>query len=60
MSTPQKSVQGLNQCRMERQAAIMLELLESLACQQASHVEKMEENQYAVDQFREVSLIRPR
>ncbi len=60
MSKLQKPAQKLNQCRMKRQTAIMLELLESLVCQQASYVEKMEENQYAVDQFREVSLIRSR
>ena len=60
MRKPKKPVPELNQCRMERQAAIMLELLEWLVCQQANYVEKIEENQYAVDQFWEVSLIRSR
>ena len=36
----------------------MIKSLESLVCQQANYVEKMEENLYAVDQFRKVSLIR--
>jgi hypothetical protein len=45
---------------MEPEAAIMLELLELLMCQRANYVEKMEDNQYAVEQFREVSLIRSR
>jgi len=38
----------------------MLELLELPVCRQANYAEKMEENQYAVDQFREVGLIRSR
>lgn len=60
MSKPKKPDQELDQCRMEPETAIMLELLEWLVCQQADYVEKMEENQYAVDQFWEVSLIRSR
>ena len=38
----------------------MLELFELPVFLQASHVEKMEENRYAVRQFKEVSLIRSR
>ena len=32
-------------------------MIESLVSQQANYIEKMEENLYAVDQFRKVSLI---
>lgn len=60
MSKLPKPVQELNQCRIEAEAAIMLEMPAWLVCQQANYVEKMEEDQYAVDQFREVSLIRSR
>ena len=38
----------------------MLKSLESLVCQQANYIEKMEENLYAHEQFGEVSLIRSR
>jgi len=38
----------------------MLELLKLLVCQQANYVEKIEENLYAVDQLREISIIRSR
>ena len=60
MGKPKKPVQHLNQCRIGSEAAIMLELLELPVFLQASHVEKMEENRYAVRQFKEVSLIRSR